>query len=64
MLIATVRNLPKHPLNKWIVVRYVDGELWYYGTWHTDERIRADKVAKELGNGLVLEHLEDSLFDV
>lgn len=59
MLIANVENLPNHPLHKWVVARYDNGKLWYWGTWHTDEKARAYKVAKELGNGLVLEHLED-----
>ena len=36
-----------------MVARLVDSELWYYGLYATWER--AEEVAKELGNGVVLE---------
>ena len=36
-----------------LVARLVDSELWYYGMYATWER--AEEVAKELGNGVVLE---------
>jgi hypothetical protein len=36
-----------------MVTRVVDSELWYYGMYATWER--AEEVAKELGNGVVLE---------
>ena len=36
-----------------MVARLVDSELWYYGMYATWER--AEEVAKELGNGVVLE---------
>ena len=36
-----------------MVARLVDTELWYYGLYDTWER--AKEVAKELGNGVVLE---------
>lgn len=36
-----------------MVTRVVDSELWYYGMYATWER--AEKVARELGNGVVLE---------
>jgi hypothetical protein len=36
-----------------MVARFVDSELWYYGMYATWER--AKKVAKELGNGVILE---------
>ena len=36
-----------------MVARLVDNELWYYGLYNTWER--AEEVAKELGNGVVLE---------
>ena len=36
-----------------MVARFVDTELWYYGLYDTWER--AKEVAKELGNGVVLE---------
>lgn len=36
-----------------MVARLVDSELWYYGMYATWGR--AEEVAKELGNGVVLE---------
>jgi len=36
-----------------MVARLVDTELWYYGLYDTWDR--AEEVAKELGNGVVLE---------
>lgn len=36
-----------------MVARLVDSELWYYGMYATWER--AEEVAQELGNGVVLE---------
>lgn len=36
-----------------MVARLVDSELWYYGLYATWER--AEEVAKELGNGVILE---------
>lgn len=56
----TVRTFVKNcPVNiienedKVMVARLVDSELWYYGLYATWER--AKEVAKELGNGVVLE---------
>lgn len=43
-----------------MVARLVDSELWYYGMYATWER--AEEVAKELGNGIVLE-VEDGNSD-
>ena len=36
-----------------MVARLVDSELWYYGLYATWER--AEEVARELGNSVVLE---------
>lgn len=36
-----------------MVASLVDSELWYYGLYATWER--AEEVAKELGNGVILE---------
>lgn len=36
-----------------MVARLVDSELWYYGMYATWDK--AEEVAKELGNGVVLE---------
>ena len=38
----------------WLVVRVVDGQLWYYDAWNFAYREDAYKQAQELGNGLVL----------
>lgn len=51
-LCVYVKNLPDYELKQYIVVRYVDGEFWFYGTYETYDR--ADEVAKQLGNGLAL----------
>ena len=37
---------------KYIVARRVDGELWFWGAWN--DRDKANDVAEELGNGIVL----------
>ena len=42
-----------------MVARLVDSELWYYGMYATWER--AEEVAKELGNGVVLEVIADGM---
>jgi hypothetical protein len=39
--------------DKVMVARLVDSELWFYGLYATWDR--AEEVAKELGNGVVLE---------
>lgn len=51
-----VKNCPVSIIkneNKVMVARLVDSELWYYGMYATWGR--AEEVAKELGNGVVLE---------
>jgi hypothetical protein len=54
-IIATVKinNLPDYDDAGFMVVRQDDGELWYYGTYETEER--AKEVAIEIGNGAVIE---------
>lgn len=47
-----VKNAPRTPISGFMVARLVDGELWYYGTY--PEKERADSVAVEIGNGVVL----------
>ena len=37
---------------KYIVARRVDEELWFWGAWN--DRDKANDVADELGNGVVL----------
>jgi hypothetical protein len=51
---VTVKNLPNYELKHYIVARYDRQELWFYGTW--DDRETAERVAKEIGNGLVVEN--------
>ena len=54
---VTVHNVPANVERSlepgYIVARYVDGDLWYYGFYEDVDR--AVLVASELGNGLVLE---------
>ena len=53
---AFVKNCPVSIIeneDKVMVARLVDSELWYYGMYATWEK--AEEVAKELGNGVVLE---------
>ena len=53
---AFIKNCPVSVIgneDNVMVARLVDSELWYYGTYATWER--AEEVAKELGNGVVLE---------
>ena len=65
--VVTVRTFVKNcPLSiiknedKVMVARLVDSELWFYGLYATWDR--AEEVAKELGNGVVLE-VEDGNVD-
>lgn len=55
-LLATVNNLPLYPLDKYTVARYDCGELWFYGTYTTENE--AFRVSTQLGNGIVLERWE------
>lgn len=51
-----VKNCPVSIIeneDKVMVARLVDSELWFYGLYATWER--AEQVAKDLGNGIVLE---------
>ncbi len=57
-----VKNCPVSIIeneNNVMVARLVDSELWYYGMYATWER--AEEVAKELGNGVVLEVIADGM---
>lgn len=49
---VVVNNLPSYALRAYTVVRVVDSNLWFYGSY--DVRERALEVAIELGNGIVL----------
>ena len=48
-----VNNLPEQLKSGYMVARYVDTELWYYGTY--DTWTRAIDVVCELQNGVILE---------
>lgn len=58
MMIAKVKNTPKDVKTGWVVARRDDytAELWYYGTYETEER--ATNIALELENGIVLESVQ------
>ena len=47
-----VNNKPEDT-EKYIVARYVAGELWYWGSW--DDYKSAKKVADDYENGIVVE---------
>ena len=52
-----IHNMPKYAEERnFIVARYVDGGLWFYGAW--DEVEEAMRVSDELGNGLVVVPME------
>ena len=56
---AFVNNCPFSIIrseDKVMVARLVDSELWFYGLYATWEK--AEQVAKDLGNGVVLEVTE------
>ena len=43
-----IKNARKYP---WMVVRFVDGEWWYYGSWSDVEK--AARMAAEIGGAVV-----------
>lgn len=54
-MVESVYNLPDHIENYWwLVVRLVDGKLWYYDAWYFPYKEDAYMQAQELDNGLVL----------
>lgn len=48
-----VKNLPQYIDEGFMVARQDSGEVWYYGTYDTEEQ--AKEVAIEIGNGLYFE---------
>lgn len=57
MLNVKINNLKDYALDhKYIVARIVDDELWFWGAWDDDQR--AEEVARQLGNGLVITNEE------
>ena len=49
--IVKVNNLPNYKLQKYIVARISNGELWFWGTWETEDQ--AKKIAEEM-DGIVV----------
>lgn len=49
-----LNNAPEKIKERYVVGRYVDCELWYFGAWDNVEI--AKEVAIEIGNGIVLEN--------
>ena len=48
----TIQNVPEYAKNyKYIVVRRVDGELYFWGAWN--DRNKANKVAIEISGEVV-----------
>ena len=48
-----INNLPAYANNyNYLVVRRVDGELWFWGAW--DDRNEANRVAIEIGGEVVI----------
>lgn len=53
---VVIYNMPPSA-EDFVVARLVNTELWYYGSYETQER--AEVVAEQLGNGVVLDITED-----
>ena len=58
MMNVKVNNLPTN-VNKyrWLVVRAVDGAVWFYGAWYADQESDACVQAREV-DGFVVENTE------
>ena len=46
-----INNLSTHKRKKWLVLRAVDGKVWYYGQW--DNEAEAHAVAEEIDGFVV-----------
>ena len=62
MMLVYVENLPKN-VNKfrYIVVRAVEGKVWFYGAWLATQLKYANAQASEVG-GFVVENPNDDDF--
>ena len=49
-----VNNLPNNINGRYVVVRLVDGELWYYGNYSWSDKLRAQEAASEIDNAFVI----------
>ena len=50
-----IKNLPENP-RPWIVVRLVDGDYWFYGSWDEPERayeVSADVIGQVFPRELI-----------
>ena len=58
MMTVKVNNLPESAANKkWIVVRVVDDQAWYFSAWRYDQEAEAREQARQFG-GLVVENTD------
>lgn len=49
-----INNLPDYDLKKFIVVRFVNHELWFYGTYDLEDLDRAEEALRILDNALLI----------
>lgn len=52
--LAEVNNLPDE-IDKYVIARVCDGELWFWGTW--DDKDEAENVVNDVENGIVLRRI-------
>ena len=56
MMLVYVENLPKNVNQfRYLVVRAIDGKVWYYGAWFAHQAKEAQAQAVEVG-GFVVEN--------
>jgi hypothetical protein len=51
---AEVNNLPDD-IEKYVVAKVCDGELWFWGTW--DDKDEAEKAVNDVENGILLRRI-------
>ena len=56
--ICEIKNLPRYIPDKYVVARIVNSELWYWGSY--DDKVKADRAARELENGVVVTKVEET----
>lgn len=52
--LAEVNNLPDE-IEKYVVARVCDGELWFWGTW--DDKDEAERAVNDVENGILLRRI-------
>lgn len=55
--VCEVKNLPRYQMERYVVVRLVNGQMWFWGTFA--EKGKAEKCASELENGTVVERAKN-----